>query len=201
MSALAPTRDDGPLARALARVPGGRLSPSLLVVVAVLAPFAAIVAGGAAAGRGSIALALGWMVVLGGASAGGDLARDRFRWAVPPLLRAGEYAALLWVGAAAGSLPAAFALCAALAFRHYDLVYRPRFTGAPPARWTGEAALGWDGRLVLGWALLAAGALPAGFYALAALLGLLFASESAFAWSRTVAAGVRPTYHEEGEAE
>lgn len=201
MSALVLSRDDGPLARALARLGRDAGGQSLPAAAGVAGLLIALAASGAVANRGWIALALGWLLLLGGASAGGDLAQDRFRWAVPPLLRAGEYAALLWLGSAGGALPAAFALCAVLAFRHYDLVYRPRFAGAPPARWVGAAALGWDGRLALGWILLVAGALPAAFYALAAVLGALFAYESATAWRRVVAAGVPPTHHDQGDAE
>lgn len=131
----------------------------------------------------------------------------RFRWAGPPLLRAAEYAGLLWIGEAGGALPAAFALCCALTFRHYDLVYRLRHQGTEPPEWVGAVAGGWDGRLIAGAILLAAGALPAGFYVLAAVLGALFAAESTASWRRflTAQAAVtegRATYEEgEGEAE
>ena len=59
------------------------------------------------------------------------------RWAVPAALRAASTAALLWIAASRATrrCPAAFALIAALAFRHYDLVYRPRFQGVAPPRW------------------------------------------------------------------
>ena len=62
--------------------------------------------------------------------------RDQTRWAEPALLRAIEYAGLIWIAALAGEsrVPAAFALLAALAFRHYDLVYRLRQRGTAPAR-------------------------------------------------------------------
>ena len=90
-------------------------------------------------------------------------------------------AALLWIAANAGdsSHAAAFALIAALAFRHYDLVYRPRFQGVAPPAWLGFAAGGWDGRLVLAWVLLAVDALPAGMFIMAGVLGLAFVIECA----------------------
>lgn len=153
-------RDDGPLARALA--PLGRRAPvTALALLAVLPPAAAL----AAAGRSHawMAAAVAWMVVLGGASGGARA--DRFDWLVPGLLRAGEYALLLWIGLEAG-----FAVIFALTLVHYDLVYRPRHLGTQPPGWTG----GWDGRLVLAWILLVAGALPAGLYALAAALAALW---------------------------
>jgi phosphatidylglycerophosphate synthase len=112
--------------------------------------------------------------------------RARLDWLVPPLLRLVEYSGLLWIAVSAGrsSEPAAFALLAVLAFRHYDLVYRLRHQGVPPAEWLGVLAGGWDGRLILGWVLFAAGALPAGFFVLAGLLGAVLVTESVASWVR-----------------
>ena len=50
---------------------------------------------------------------------------------------------------------AAFALLCALAFRHYDLVYRLRHRGVAPPRWLDRAGGGWDGRLLAGFVLAA----------------------------------------------
>jgi hypothetical protein len=159
------TRDDGPLARALA--PLGRRAPATeLTVLAVVPVFAAL----AAAGRSHawMAAAVAWMVLVAGAASGARA--DRFAWLVPGLLRAGEYALLLWIG-----LDAGFALIFALTLVHYDLVYRPRHLSATPVtRWAG----GWDGRLVLAWILLAAGALPAGLFALAGAIAALWLAGS-----------------------
>jgi hypothetical protein len=128
---------------------------------------------------------LAWFVVLAGA-ASGTPPTDGFRWTVPPFVRLGEYTALLWIGALAGgnAEPAAFALICALAFHHYDLVYRLRNVGTEPPRWIGDLALGWDGRLVLGYILLVAGALPAGFFVAAGLLATAFVAESIAGWRR-----------------
>lgn len=170
MSALLAYRDDGVLAHLLGRRAHG-IAPSLLVVVGILPLAAAIaLADNDTAVAGGV---LAWLVVLGGLSRGGPLERDRFNWAVPALLRAAEYAALVWLAPAA-----ALALLVPLAFRHYDIVYRLRYQRAAPREWGG----GWDGRLVLAWALLAAGALPGGFYALGGILGALFVAESVASW-------------------
>lgn len=199
MSTLDVYRDDGPLASLLA--PFGRaFAPSALATLAVIPLFVAIAVEGGGASDGLIAAVFGWLVLLGGASRGGALERDRFRWAVPPLLRAGEYAGLVWLAPAA-----AFGLLLALAFRHYDLVYRLRFQGPPtgtPPDWLGTVAGGWEGRLVAGWVLLAAGGLPEGFYALAAILGALFVTECVASWRRFSTADGSAFYDEgEGEAE
>jgi hypothetical protein len=124
-------------------------------------------------------------VLVGGASAGRPL-RGRLRWTAPAAVRLLEYAGLLWLAALAGpsSTPAAFALLAALAFRHYDLVYRLRFQGATPPRALGDAAGGWEGRLIGAWLLLALDLLPAGLYAAAAVLGIAFVADCVRGWAR-----------------
>jgi hypothetical protein len=180
-------RDDGPAARALAAALGGvtRLPAIALVAAGVVPMLAAIAIEGGGASDALAGAALAWFVLTAGASRGRPHT-DGLRWAVPPLVRLGEYAALLWLGAlAGGSGPAAaFALLAVLAFHHYDLFYRPRFLGAAPPQWIGDVAGGWDGRLIVAYVLLLAGALPGGLFAAAALLGGLFAIESAASWSR-----------------
>ena len=59
-------------------------------------------------------------------------------WLVPPFFRAAEYTTILVLAARSasdGALPAAFGLVAAVAYHHYDTVYRIRGgTGAPPHR-------------------------------------------------------------------
>jgi uncharacterized protein DUF5941 len=124
----------------------------------------------------------------------------RLRWIVPPALRFGEYAGLLWLATMAGaaSVPAAFALLAALTLRHYDIVYGLRYRGAPVSERLGVAAGGWDGRLVLGCVLLLTDALQAGFYVLAALIAVVFGAAAIRDWSRAR----RPvTFHDDKEDE
>jgi Family of unknown function (DUF5941) len=193
-TALAVYRDDGPLARALGAAVGASLPlPALALVAAGLLPLIVVMAvGGDDVSRGVAAAVVGWLVLAAGASSGRPHC-DRLRWLVAPALRFGEYAGLLWLAALDGAVPGAFALLAALAFRHYDLVYRLRQRGDTPPAWLNTLAGGWDGRLVLGWVLLAAGALPAAFYVLAGVL----VGESAAGWARA-APGVYE--HEEDEA-
>jgi Family of unknown function (DUF5941) len=173
---IAAYRDDGPLARALGRAVGPSLPlPGAALIVGGLAPLlvVAIVRGGEVSYAG-VGVVLAWLLLTAGASAGApDPAR--MRWETPPLMRTAEYAGLIWIAAlhGASAYPGAFALIAALTFRHYDLVYRRRDVDRIRA-----FALGWDGRLMLGYLLLVAGALPAGFYVMAIVLGAVFVADA-----------------------
>jgi hypothetical protein len=115
----------------------------------------------------------------------------------------GEYGSLIWIGATVGESASAgaFALIAALAFRHYDLVYRSRFQGKPPAAWLEIAAGGWDGRLVVVTVLLAAGALPTALFVLAAVFAVVFVSECVISWARHSEAPVSIYEDEEDEGD
>jgi hypothetical protein len=193
-------RDDGPIARALGTMlrPLAEV-PQILLVVAGAAPMFVLMAlKGDGASHAAAGAVLAWLVLVGGASSGRP-PTDRLRWSVAPSLRLAEYAGLLWIGALAGasSQPAAFALLCALAFRHYDLVYRLRHQGVTPPRWVGNLAGGWDGRLVLGYILLVAGALPAGFFVAAGLLAIVFVAESIAGWRRFGRAQQPATYEDE----
>jgi Family of unknown function (DUF5941) len=196
-------RDDGPLARAIGRVLGPRLPlPAPVLILAGLLPLVAVVA--AAGGDASHPLAaavLAWVLLCAGASRGRPH-RARIRWCEPPLVRLTEYLGLIWVAAIAGesSYPAAFGLLCALAFRHYDLVYRLRHRGVTPAPWVDALSGGWDGRLVAALVLLVAGALPAGYYVAAAVLGVVFVGESVAGWV-VVGRVQRPTVYEDEEDE
>ncbi|MFE2230876.1 DUF5941 domain-containing protein [Streptomyces kronopolitis] len=122
-------------------------------------------------------------------------------WLVPPFFRAGEYVTILVLAARAdvpGALPAAYGLVAAVAYHHYDTVYRIRGgTGAPP-RWLVRATGGHEGR-VLAVTVLAAALSPSGFTlaltALAVVLALLVLAESIRFWVSSQA----PAVHDEGE--
>jgi phosphatidylglycerophosphate synthase len=191
-------RDDGPLALALGRLAPPGLPASLLVLAGLAPPAIAIVLAGDGASWWLVAATLGWLVLLAGVSSGRPL-RDRLRWAMPPALRAAEYGGILWIGAVAGAVPAAFALLCAITFRHYDVVYRLRQRGETPPRWLNRAAGGWDGRLLAGLALGAAGALPAGFHVAAGLLALAFAGESIASWLTYGRTQQTPVYEDEEE--
>jgi hypothetical protein len=118
-------------------------------------------------------------------------------------LRVGEYGSLVWIGATAGESGSAgaFALVAALAFRHYELVYRPRFQGKPPAAWLAIAGGGWEGRLVLATALFAVDALPTALFVMAGALAVLFVSECIASWVRYSAPPVSIYEDEEDEGD
>jgi hypothetical protein len=192
-------RDDGPLATAIGRALGRRVPlPAIaLLLVAGLPLLVAIVLEGDGASHALIAAVVAWVVLIGGLASARRLT-DRLRWTVPPALRAIEYGALLWIGAVAGAdaLPATFALLAAITYHHYEAVYGLRHRGVTPPAWVNAVAGGWDGRVVAGVVLLAAGALPAGFWILAALLAVLFVAETIAEWQR-FRLGQQPVYDDE----
>jgi Family of unknown function (DUF5941) len=179
-------RDDGPLALAIGALARPLLAsvPPPLLILAALVPLLAVAGfGGADVSHGVAAAVLAWVLLAAGASSG-SRPRPRAAWSEPPLLRATEYTALIWIAALEGpdAYPAAFALLAALTFRHYDLVYRLRHRGVTPARWVSALGCGWDGRLAIAFVLLVAGALPAGYYVAAAVLGVAFVAEAVYGW-------------------
>ncbi len=125
---------------------------------------------------------MAWLVLCAGVSAGRPL-RDPMRWIVPPALRVAEYAAILWLAAIAGAVPAAFTFLLVVTYRHYDVVYRLRHRGITPPAWLNRLAGGWDGRVILAFVLAAAAAVPAGFYVAAAVLAVAFAGETIASWA------------------
>jgi Family of unknown function (DUF5941) len=192
-------RDDGPLARALGGIlplPGAGL-----LLLALLTLVAAIAIGGGDTSYPVAAAVLAVVVLLAGASSGSP-PRPKIRWAEVPLLRATEYVALTWIAALEGpdSYPAAFALLAVLTFRHYDLVYRLRHQGAMPVRWLTALSGGWDGRIVVAFLLLVAGALPAGYFVAAGVLGVAFVAEAVHGW-RAAGRVQRPYEYDDEEDE
>jgi hypothetical protein len=196
-------RDDGPLAHALGRLARPLAGvPAPLLILAALLPLLAVAAfAGTDASDAAAAGMLAWVLLVAGASTA-SRPRARVSWAEPPLLRATEYAALIWIAGLEGqdAYPAAFALLAALTFRHYDLVYRLRHRGVVPARWVSTLSGGWDGRLAIAFALLALGALPAGYFVAAAVLGVAFVAEAAYGWL-AVGRVQRPLEYEDEEDE
>ncbi|MFK0155918.1 DUF5941 domain-containing protein [Streptomyces sp. NPDC090493] len=122
-------------------------------------------------------------------------------WLVPPLFRAAEYGTVLILASKSGvngALPAAFGLVAAVAYHHYDTVYRIRGdAGAPPA-WLVRAIGGQEGRTLLVTVLataLTAAQFKAALTVLAVLVAGLVLVESIRFW---VSAGA-PAVHDEGE--
>ena len=177
-------RDDESVAlaigRALGRVPVPAMALLLLGVAGILA-LAALT--GSDASLGLTAAGVAWLLLTHGITTV-RRPKESFTWAVPSLVRVGEYATLAWLAAADDAVPAAFALIAALTYRHYDLVYRLRHRAELPPRWLNRLAAGWDGRVIIAWLLLALGALPVAMYVWAALLGAASVAETVVSWRR-----------------
>jgi phosphatidylglycerophosphate synthase len=162
--ALADLADTGPLAAAVARAT--RRLPAALALPAAFAGACVLVAtaGFAPAGSWAPVGAAAVYAVTSGLAVARPL-RGPLDWLVPPLFRAAEYATVLVLAARAAdtgvnsALPAAFGLVAAVAYHHYDTVYRIRGgTGAPPRRFV-RAIGGHEGRAL---AVTAAAALTHG---------------------------------------
>ncbi|MFK4101602.1 DUF5941 domain-containing protein [Streptomyces sp. NPDC019531] len=195
--ALADLADNGPLASFVARATRVRLGAPLLVASAGTAVLAVAVFSGVT-----------WAPVAGAVvytvTAGQALYRPlkgALDWLVPPLFRAAEYGTVLVLAAEAdvnGALPAAFGLVAAVAYHHYDTVYRIRGNaGAPPA-WLVRAVGGHEGRTLLVTVLaaaLTASQFTVALTVLAVAVALVVLVESVRFW---VSAGA-PAVHDEGE--
>ncbi|MFJ8897047.1 DUF5941 domain-containing protein [Streptomyces sp. NPDC102359] len=196
--ALADLADSGPLATLLkVSWSGGG------VVAAVLG--AALVTGAAAV------WGAGWQTVLGAAAyvvcSAAAVRRPLtgpLDWLVPPLFRAAEYGTVLLLAARAdvnGALPAAYGLVSAVAYHHYDTVYRIRGDAGAPPRLLVRAIGGHEGR-TLAVAVLAAVLTASGFTvaltALAVAVALVVLAESIRFWVAAHQGGA-PAVHDEGE--
>ncbi|MES9525664.1 DUF5941 domain-containing protein [Streptomyces capoamus] len=199
--ALADLADSGPLADVLRRVAGKGL-PGLAVPAVALLGGAAVTAASALTGFGGLLPVAGAAVyVLTSALAVARPLKGALDWLVPPFFRAAEYGtvlALAWKAGVNGALPAAFGLVAAVAYHHYDTVYRIRGNaGAPPARLV-RAIGGHEGRTLLVTvlaAVLTATQFKAALTVLAVAVALVVLVESIRFW---VSAGA-PAVHDEGE--
>ncbi|MGV4986426.1 DUF5941 domain-containing protein [Streptomyces sp. NRAIS4] len=199
--ALADLADSGPLADALKRI-ARRGLPGLAVPALALLGGAAVVACSALTGYGSVLPVIGALVyVLTSALAVARPLKGALDWLVPPFFRAAEYGTVLALAGKAavnGALPAAFGLVAAVAYHHYDTVYRIRGNaGAPPA-WLVRAIGGHEGRTLLVTvlaAVLTASQFTVALTVLAVAVALVVLVESIRFW---VSAGA-PAVHDEGE--
>ncbi|MFH8799112.1 DUF5941 domain-containing protein [Streptomyces sp. NPDC017936] len=197
--ALADLTDVGPLAEAVARAARGKV-PHLAPLSAALGAAAVVTAAGLTGPGWWTVLAAAVYVPLSAAAVARPLT-GALDWLVPPFFRAAEYLAVLFLAArsdADGALPAAFGLVAAVAYHHYDTVYRIRGNaGAPPA-WLVRAVGGQEGRTLLVAvlaALLTAGQFTVALTVLAVAVALVVLVESIRFW---VSAGA-PAVHDEGE--
>ncbi|MET7904885.1 DUF5941 domain-containing protein [Streptomyces sp. NPDC005355] len=202
--ALADLADSGPLAELVARVSGRRAypyrAPGLAVVgAAPLLSLAAVLDVGSWVLPGA---ALGY-AVCAGIAVGAPL-KGPLDWLVPPVFRVAEYGTILILAARSGvngALPAAFGLVAAVAYHHYDTVYRIRGgTGAPP-HWLVRAIGGHEGRILVVTATAALlyeqnQGFTIALTALAAALALAVLIESIRFW---VSSGAPAVHDETGE--
>ncbi|MFI5960562.1 DUF5941 domain-containing protein [Streptomyces asoensis] len=200
--ALADLADSGPLTELLARrLPAGIRIPAPL---AASAGVVLLVLAAAFDGPGFSLLLAAVLYVLLCADAVARPLKGALDWLVPPLFRAGEYCTVLILAAKAGAdgaLPAAFGLVAAVAYHHYDTVYRIRGdAGAPPA-WLVRAIGGQDGRTLLVAVLavaLTASQFTVALTVLAVAVAVVVLVESIRFWVAAHRAGA-PSVHDEGE--
>ncbi|MEU2782967.1 DUF5941 domain-containing protein [Streptomyces sp. NPDC007110] len=205
--ALADLADSGPRGLGFAAVlkkPARRLPGFALPAVALLGGVL-VVAVSAAAGPGTPWPALAALVyaVTSGLAVARPL-KGALDWLIPPVFRAAEYCTVLVLAARAdvnGALPAAFGLVAAVAYHHYDTVYRIRGgAGAPPA-WLVRTIGGHEGRTLLVTllaAVLTASQFTVALTALAVAVALVVLVESIRFWV-TAHKGGAPAVHDEGE--
>ncbi|MEV6587302.1 DUF5941 domain-containing protein [Streptomyces acidicola] len=202
--ALADLADSGPVAEASARLlsklpakppfsarafvalPGA----VILVAAAWLEPYGSWLPVGAAA-----------LYAITSAAAVSLPLKGRLDWLVPPVFRAAEYCTVLVLAAKAnvnGALPAAFGLVAAVAYHHYDTVYRIRGNAGAPPQWLVRAIGGHEGRTLLVIvlaALLAPTEFKVALTAVAVAVALVVLAESIRFWVSSQA----PAVHDEGE--
>lgn len=202
--ALADLADSGPVADGFAAAFKGfaRRLPSLAPPVIAVLGAAAVTLTAWLAPYGSpwtVVAALGYALTSGLAVA--RPLKGALDWLVPPVFRAAEYGTILILAARAdvnGALPAAFGLVAAVAYHHYDTVYRIRGgTGAPPRRLV-RAVGGHEGRtlaVALLATLLGAPQFTIALTVLAVAVALVVVAESVRFW---VSSGA-PAVHDEGE--
>ncbi|WAZ25380.1 CDP-alcohol phosphatidyltransferase family protein [Streptomyces cinnabarinus] len=202
--ALADLADSGPLAQALAKAlkDHARKLPGFAAPAVALFGGLVLVATAAFTDFGGPWPVLGALVyAVTSALAVARPLKGALDWLVPPFFRAAEYGTVLAIAANAevnGALPAAFGLVAAVAYHHYDTVYRIRGNaGAPPA-WLVRAVGGHEGRTLLVTvlaAVLTASQFTVALTAVAVAVALVVLVESIRFW---VSAGA-PAVHDEGE--
>ncbi|QQM46574.1 DUF5941 domain-containing protein [Streptomyces liliifuscus] len=200
--ALADLADSGPLAELFVRI----LPRSPRVVAQLLAVAGAVVMVLAAwiDGPGWSVVVCAVVYVLVSAEVVASPLKGALDWLVPPLFRAAEYGTVLVLAAKAdvnGALPAAFGLVAAVAYHHYDTVYRIRGNAGAPPHWLVRAIGGHEGRTLLVTvlaALLTATDFKVALTALAVAVALVVLVESIRFWVTAHKLGA-PAVHDEGE--
>ncbi len=200
--ALADLADSGPLVELLRRAARGtfrRTAPYVALAGAVLVVGSALLWG---AGWGTVLCAVGYAVA--SAIAVARPLEGALDWLVPPFFRAAEYSTVLVLAAQSGVngvLPAAFGLVAAVAYHHYDTVYRIRGDAGAPPHWLVRAVGGHEGRTLLVSvlaAVLTAGQFKVALTVLAGYVALVVLAESIRFWVAAHQGGA-PAVHDEGE--
>lgn len=188
-SVIVACRDDGPLATKIGATVQGQLPP-LLPVFAGLTVTAMLAALGLHNLPGLLLLTPAVAMLL--AALGADSPHDgRLDWLVPPLLQAGQYVYLAAVGFAVRvPAPATFALIAAIALHHLDLLYRQR-SGILPSPGVTAAGLGWEGRMLVAGLGAMVGIEPFVFIVLAIYLWAVFGWDSVTSWLAVSGGGSR----------
>lgn len=181
--------DLGPLARAMGRLgrgpfPVGALGAVILVVAVPWTQWQRENAVALAVAVTAVVLiGLGWQPPL----------HSPLGWQGPAALWVAE---VLVVGIAVHHTvdvrsAAGFCFLAVVAYHRYDVIYRERDTGQPPAGWVLVAGLGGDGRIlvVLLVALVAQQAVVPVLWCGTVLLGALYVGESVVGWRSWISAG------------
>ncbi|WNZ14331.1 DUF5941 domain-containing protein [Streptomyces sp. 11x1] len=200
--ALADLADTGPLAEGLARLLPGPPRGTALLSAAFGA--VAVVTAAWVWGASWQVVAMAALYVGLSAEAVERSLKGPLDWLIPPLFRAAEYGVVLLLAAkdeVNGALPAAFGLVAAVAYHHYDTVYRIRGDAGAPPRWLVRAIGGHEGRTLLVTvlaALLAPTDFTVALTALAVAVALLVLFESIRFWVTAHKTGA-PAVHDEGE--
>ncbi|MGW5261153.1 DUF5941 domain-containing protein [Microbispora sp. NPDC004025] len=173
-------RDDGPLSKAMGLLVAGQLPPLPPAIAGAFVTAVLLVLGIAGADDFAVFAPAVALLLAGAGSA--HRHDGRLDWLAPPILRLTEYGFIASAGFARSVPPVlVVALLGAMAFHHYDTVYRVRQHVYPPP-WLATAGLGWDGRMLV----VALGGLLDVMTAVFALLALylwgLFGWESLTCW-------------------
>lgn len=200
--ALYDLTDSGPLAEGLTSLLRGKPRRTGLLSAA-FAAVAVVTAAWVWGPAWQVVLVAGLYVLLSAEAVEHPL-KGALDWLIPPFFRAAEYCTVLVLAAKAdvnGALPAAFGLVAAVAYHHYDTVYRIRGDAGAPPQWLVRAIGGHEGRTLLVTvlaALLAPTEFKVALTALAVAVALLVLVESIRFWVTAHKTGA-PAVHDEGE--
>lgn len=181
-------RDDGPLSRGMGMLVAGQLPPLPPIVAATFVTGVLLLMG--VAGSEGLAMFAPIVTILLAGPGSSHPHDGRFDWLLPPILRVIEYSFVAACGFAHDVNPVLiFLLLGALAFHHYDLVYRLRQHVYPPP-WLSTFGLGWDGRMLVVSLAVLTDLTAFGFVLLALYLWGLFGWESLTCWLASPRSGV-----------